>query len=71
VQLFNVYNNIISLPIPLTDFAKAYDGPPLDQNAFAEQQRKLQEELQKKAEAARKSLQDKQPAAPAPAGQKK
>ena len=60
----------ISLPLPLNDFAKAYDGPPTDPKAFEEQQRKLQEELQKKAEEARKKLEGQQsqaPGAPAPA----
>ena len=46
----------ISLPLPLNDFAKAYDGPPTDPKVVEEQQRKLQEELQKKAEEARKKL---------------
>ena len=46
----------ISLPLPLNDFAKAYDGPPTDPKVFEEQQKKLQEELQKQAEEARKKL---------------
>ena len=53
-----------------TDFAKAYDGPPTDPKVVEEQQRKLQEELQKRAEDARKKLEAQQPAtaaAPAPA----
>jgi hypothetical protein len=54
------------LPLPLLDFAKAYDGPPTDPKVFEEQQRKLQEELQKKAEEARKKLESQQPAAAAP-----
>ena len=85
VQAVNVFNEIVNLPLPLTDFATAYDGPPLDPKAFEEQQKKLQEELQKKAEDARKRMES-QPggapsaavappapaaAAPAPAGQKK
>lgn len=65
VQAYNVYNQVISLPMPLTDFAKAYDGAPVDPKALEEQQRKLQEELQKKAEEARKKLESQQPAAPA------
>ena len=69
----------ISLPLPLNDFAKAYDGPPTDPKVFEEQQRKLQEELQKKADEARKKLEGQQsqapaaaalPAAPAPAQKK-
>jgi invasion protein IalB len=70
VQAINMQGTPISLPLPLTDFAKAYDGPATDPKVFEAQQRKLQEELQKKAEAARKKLEAQQPAAPA-AGAKK
>jgi invasion protein IalB len=78
VQAINMQGTPVSLPMPLTDFAKAYDGPPTDPKAFEEQQRKLQEELQKKAEEARKKLEGAQsqqtpapaPAAPAPAQKK-
>ncbi|HZL30878.1 MAG TPA: invasion associated locus B family protein [Pseudolabrys sp.] len=65
VQAINMQGTPISLPLPLTDFAKAYDGPATDQKAFEEQQRKLQEELQKKAEEARKKLETAQPTPPA------
>jgi invasion protein IalB len=77
VQAINMQGTPISLPLPLGDFAKAYDGPPTDPKAFEEQQRKLQEELQKKAEEARKKLEGQQSqapgapaAAPAPAPKK-
>jgi invasion protein IalB len=66
VQAVNVFNEIVNLPIPLGDFASAYDGPPLDPKAFEEQQHKLQEELQKKAEEARKRMEAQQPTAAAP-----
>jgi len=66
VQAFNVYNAIVSLPLPLTDFAKAYDGPPIDPKALEAQQRQLQSELQKRAEEARKKLEGQQPTPPAP-----
>ena len=66
VQAINMQGTPISLPMPLVDFAKAYDGPATDPKAFEEQQRKLQEELQKKAEEARKKLEAQQPAAQAP-----
>ncbi len=56
VQAINMQGTPISLPLPLADFAKAYDGPATDPKAFEDQQRKLQEELQKKAEEARKKL---------------
>jgi invasion protein IalB len=67
VQAINMQGTAISLPLPLADFAKAYDGPATDPKAFEEQQRKLQEELQKKAEEARKKLESQQPSAQAPA----
>ena len=56
MQAINMQGTPISLPLPLTDFAKAYEGPPTDPKVFEEQQRKLQDELQKKAEEARKKL---------------
>ena len=74
LQAINMQGTPISLPLPLADFAKAYDGPPTDPKVFEEQQRKLQEELQKKAEEARKKLEAQQPAtaqAPAAAPAKK
>jgi len=67
IQAINMQGTPISLPLPLVDFAKAYDGPATDPKAFEEQQRKLQEELQKKAEEARKKLEASQPSAAAPA----
>ncbi|HZL40096.1 MAG TPA: invasion associated locus B family protein [Pseudolabrys sp.] len=73
LQAINMQGTPISLPMPLADFAKAYDGPPTDPKVVEEQQRKLQEELQKKAEEARKKLEAQQPAtaqAPAPAPKK-
>ena len=66
VQAINMQGTPISLPLPLGDFAKAYDGPATDPKVFEEQQRKLQEELQKKAEEARKKLEAQTPAAAPP-----
>jgi invasion protein IalB len=67
IQAINMQGTPISLPLPLADFAKAYDGPATDPKAFEDQQRKLQEELQKKADEARKKLEGAQSSAPAPA----
>jgi len=67
LQAINMQGTPISLPLPLADFAKAYDGPPTDPKVVEEQQRKLQEELQKRAEDARKKLEAQQPTAAAPA----
>ena len=70
VQAINSTGQPISLVLPLSDFAKAYDGPPTDPKVFEEQQKKLQEELQRRADEARKKLEQQQqgqPQAQAPA----
>jgi len=56
VQAISSNNQPVTLPLPLGDFAKAYDGPPTDPKEFEKNQQKLQEELQKRAEDARKKL---------------
>jgi invasion protein IalB len=61
LQAINMQGTPITLAMPLDDFAKAYDGAPTDPKVFEEQQRKLQQELQKKAEEARKKLEAQQP----------
>jgi invasion protein IalB len=64
VQGINGAGQAISLVLPLADFAKAYDGPPTDPKVFEEQQNKLQAELAKRAEEARKKLEGQGGAAP-------
>jgi invasion protein IalB len=64
VQAINSTGQPINLVLPLADFAKAYDGPPTDPKVLEEQQKKLQEELQVRAEAARKKLLESQPQQP-------
>jgi invasion protein IalB len=61
VQGINGNAQGVSLVLPLNDFAKAYDGPPTDPKVFEEQQKKLQDELQRRAEEARKKLEGQQP----------
>ena len=61
LQAINLAGNPFSLPLPLSDntgnsFAKANEGPPIDPQVFEAQQKKLQEELQKRAVEARKRL---------------
>ncbi len=71
IQAIKVDGQPLTVPLPLADFAKAYDGPPTDPKVFKEQQDKLQEELQKRAEEARKKLEQANPppgAAAAPQG---
>jgi invasion protein IalB len=60
VQGINGAGQAISLVMPLNDFAKAYDGPPTDPKVFEEQQKRLQEDLQRRAEEARKKLESQQ-----------
>ena len=61
IQAINAGGQPISLVLPLKEFAKAHDGPPTDPKVFEAQQRKLQEELQKRAQEARKKLEAQQP----------
>jgi invasion protein IalB len=67
VQAINSNGAPLTLPLPLGDFAKAYDGPPTDPKEFEKTQQKLQEELQKRAEEARKKLEANAPAGTTPA----
>ena len=68
VQAINSNGAPLTLPLPLAgEFAKAYDGPPTDPKQFEENQKKLQEELQKRAEEQRKKLEGAQPGGAAPA----
>jgi invasion protein IalB len=65
VQAINSNGAPLILPLPLTEagggFAKAYDGPPTDPKKLEEANRKLQEELQKRANDARQKLESAQP----------
>src|ERR1700690_213921 len=69
VQAINSNGAPLTLPLPLQEasgsFAKAYDGPPTDPKVFEETQKKLQEELQKRADETRKKLEATPPGAAA------
>lgn len=67
VQAIKINMQPITIPMPLTDFAKAYEGPPTDPKVFEQEQQKLQQELEKRAEEARKKLEQSQPGAGASA----
>ncbi len=59
----------VTFAVPLAGFGKAFDGPPVDPKVLAEQQEKLQAELQKRSEEMRQRLlQQGGAAAPATAG---
>jgi invasion protein IalB len=64
IQGINGTGQPISLLVPLGDFAKAYDGPPTDPKVFEEQQKKLQDVLQRRGEEASKKLEGQQPVSP-------
>jgi invasion protein IalB len=66
IQAINLQNQIISFPLALADFAKANEGPATDPKAYEEQQKKMQEDLQKKADELRKKLEQQQGTPPAP-----
>lgn len=59
IQVVNMTQRAVALGLNLETFAKAYDGPALDPRAQEEEQRKLAEAMQKKADDARKALQPK------------
>jgi invasion protein IalB len=65
IQAINAVGQLFTVQLPLGDFAKAYDGPPTDPKEVEERQKKLQEQLQKAAEEARKRLES-QPTGAAP-----
>jgi hypothetical protein len=61
VQTINQVGRTVNFTLVLRDFAKAYDGPPIDPKVVEEQQKKLQEELQKRADEQRRKLESAQP----------
>jgi len=69
IQAINLAAAAITFPLPLADnsgnsFQKANEGPPTDPKVFEEQQKKLQEDLQKRADELRKKLEQQQGGAP-------
>jgi invasion protein IalB len=64
VQAINPGGYQISVDVPLTEFAKAYDGPATDEKVMVERERKLEAELQRRAEETRNKLEGQAPQAP-------
>lgn len=48
VQAYNMQQAVFTLAVPLSDFAKAYDGPATDPKEIEARNNKLQEELEKR-----------------------
>jgi invasion protein IalB len=74
VAAMNIQQKTMGFPVPLTGFAKAYDGPPVDSAKYEESRRQLMEmfrkrqaELAAKAAEAEQNKQAGQPAGQAPA----
>ena len=66
----NQFNNEIVFTLPRAGFGKSFDGAPIDPKVLEEQQKQLQDELQKRAEEERKRLEAQSPAPAAPAAPK-
>jgi invasion protein IalB len=60
VQAVTMSNQVVSLPLPLADFKKVNEGPPSDAKTIADQQKKLQDELQKRVQAFQQKMQAEQ-----------
>lgn len=75
VAAMNIQQKTMGFPVPLSGFAKAYDGAPVDSVKYEESRRQLMEMFRKrqadlaaKAAEAEKNKQAGQPGAPPPAG---
>jgi invasion protein IalB len=68
IQALNLNEQVVSFPMSLAEFGKANEGPPTDPKVIEAQQKKMQEDLQKKADELRKKLEQQQgaPSAAAP-----
>jgi invasion protein IalB len=62
----NQVGNEVTFALPLGGFGPAFDGPPIDPKVLEEQQRQMQEALQKKAQEMQNNLQQQQGNAPKP-----
>jgi invasion protein IalB len=61
VQAYNMAQSVMTLALPLTDFAKAYDGPATDPKELEAKNKKLQDELQRRANEQRQKLEGAKP----------
>lgn len=57
VSVQNQVGREVTFAVPLAGFTKGFDGKPIDPKVLEEQQRKLQEELQKRSDEMRQRLQ--------------
>ena len=64
VSVQNQAQREVTFAVPLAGFGKAFDGPPIDPKVLEDQQKKLQEELQKRSDEMRQRLGGGAPGAP-------
>jgi invasion protein IalB len=63
IQAINPGGYQISIDVPLMDFAKVDEGPPTDEKVVIEREKKLEEELQRRAGEARNKIEGQPPQA--------
>jgi invasion protein IalB len=56
VSTRNQAGRVVTFAVPMAGFGRAFDGPPIDPQVLAEQQKKMQEELQRRSEELRRRL---------------
>ena len=67
VEVRNQIGAQVTFNVPMHDFAAALDGPPVDPKKIQEQNKALQEQLEKRAKEQREQIEKQQSVAPAPA----
>lgn len=60
VSVLDAEQKAVGFPLTLSGFTKAFDGPPVDPEVFAQAQKMLSEEIQKRAEEMRKEREEAQ-----------
>ncbi len=58
VQMINHMGRTVNITFPLTDFAKSYDGPPVDPKEIQAQKQKLDDAVKNEAKEALKRLEE-------------
>lgn len=66
ISVKNQANNEVTFAVPIAGFGKSFDGPAIDPKVLEEQQKRLEAELQKRAEEQRKALESQPQTAPKP-----
>ncbi|MFO1151984.1 MAG: invasion associated locus B family protein [Alsobacter sp.] len=66
ISVQNQFTREVTFQVPLGGFGKAFDGPPIDPAVLEQQQKQLQDQMQKQADEMRKKLEQGGGAAPAP-----